>query len=260
MELLAGDNDMMTTVRESDCTFTFDFSKVYWNSRLHTEHKRVVSMFSAGDVVVDMFAGVGPFAIPACKRGCVVYANDLNPHSYSALCENAKRNHVSHKLHAYNMDGREFIRTISGQLLNSGDAATQGRVYSHVIMNLPALGPEFLDTFKGLFREIPTDLRHRVKLPMVHCYCFSKSSEPDRDALSMVEKNLGVSLEGDACVIFQVRAVAPNKVMMRISFQLPDKVVYTYGEEAATDVPGKMELAFSLQLLLNKQIISLVLV
>eukprot|EP00730_Choanoeca_flexa_P016060 TRINITY_DN7513_c0_g1_i2.p2 TRINITY_DN7513_c0_g1~~TRINITY_DN7513_c0_g1_i2.p2 ORF type:complete len:113 (+),score=9.67 TRINITY_DN7513_c0_g1_i2:75-413(+) len=70
-------------VKESKCTFRFDFSKVYWNSRLHSEHERVVNKFRSNDVICDMMAGVGPFALPAGKRGCLVYANDLNPNSYT---------------------------------------------------------------------------------------------------------------------------------------------------------------------------------
>lgn len=41
-------------------------------------------------------AGVGPFALPAAKQGCVVFANDLNPESYQWLKNNIERNHVSH--------------------------------------------------------------------------------------------------------------------------------------------------------------------
>jgi tRNA G37 N-methylase Trm5 len=40
-------------------------------------------------------AGVGPFSIPAVKKGALVYANDLNPASYKWLCENVKLNKVS---------------------------------------------------------------------------------------------------------------------------------------------------------------------
>lgn len=80
---------------ESDCSFTFDFTAVYWNSRLHTEHERMVHLFQPGDVVVDVMAGVGPFAIPAAKRGCAVLANDLNPCSYEYLCRNIVANRAS---------------------------------------------------------------------------------------------------------------------------------------------------------------------
>ena len=43
--------------------------QVYWNSRLEREHRRIVHMLSADDVVCDMFAGIGPFAVPAALRG-----------------------------------------------------------------------------------------------------------------------------------------------------------------------------------------------
>jgi tRNA G37 N-methylase Trm5 len=47
-------------------------SQVYWNSRLETEHKRLVSSFKPGEVVADIMAGIGPFAVPAGKHGCKV--------------------------------------------------------------------------------------------------------------------------------------------------------------------------------------------
>lgn len=45
-------------------------------------------------VLGDMFAGVGPFALPAAKKGCTVYANDLNPNCFKYLQENAEGNKV----------------------------------------------------------------------------------------------------------------------------------------------------------------------
>lgn len=79
---------------ESDCTFVFDFAKVYWNSRLHTEHGRLVELFKPEDVVADVFAGVGPFAVPAGRKGCGVFANDLNPESFNFLELNIEKNNV----------------------------------------------------------------------------------------------------------------------------------------------------------------------
>lgn len=45
---------------------------MYWNSRLEQEHKRLVDTFRPGQVVVDMMAGIGPFAVPAAQKGCSV--------------------------------------------------------------------------------------------------------------------------------------------------------------------------------------------
>ena len=48
-----------------------------------------------GDVVYDVFAGVGPFAVPAARKKCIVFANDLNPDSFKWLQHNMKLNKVS---------------------------------------------------------------------------------------------------------------------------------------------------------------------
>jgi tRNA (guanine37-N1)-methyltransferase len=100
-EVLAGEDDMNVEIREGDCTFKFDYSKVYWNSRLQTEHKRLVDSFSPGDVVCDVMAGVGPFACPAGKKGVFVWANDLNPDSYASMKDAITRNKVRISMSEY---------------------------------------------------------------------------------------------------------------------------------------------------------------
>lgn len=95
-ELLAGDPSLDVTVKELECVFRFDYSKVYWNSRLSTEHERLVNMFYPGEAVCDVMAGVGPFAVPAGKKGVFVWANDLNPASYASLTDSIASNKVCH--------------------------------------------------------------------------------------------------------------------------------------------------------------------
>ena len=230
MELLAGENKMLTTVKEHGCSFTFDFSKVYWNSRLQSEHKRLVDTFRKGETVCDMFAGVGPFAIPAARKGCVLYANDLNPESYTALCKNCKLNHVEDNVHCFNMDAREFVK----------DLFTKNTklCLDHVIMNLPATAVDFLDTFKGICRVTSPELDTAetgvftgTKLPMVHCYCFSKADDPVLDALNQVKSRLGVA-EMKSVRVYNVRNVAPKKMMMCVSFALPHEFAFAEQEGA----------------------------
>jgi tRNA (guanine37-N1)-methyltransferase len=111
-EVLAGNASLVTEVKQHGATFRLDYGSVYWNSRLEAEHKRVFSQFQPGEVIVDMFAGIGPFAIPAAQQGCIVYANDLNPTSVKYLKMNSEINKVLGRVKAYNMDAREFIQTI----------------------------------------------------------------------------------------------------------------------------------------------------
>jgi tRNA (guanine37-N1)-methyltransferase len=93
-ELLAGDPDMNVEVKAENCFFNFDFSKVYWNTRLNTEHHRMISLFQAGEAVCDVMAGVGPFAVPSGKKNVFVWANDLNPDSFTSLEKAIRRNKV----------------------------------------------------------------------------------------------------------------------------------------------------------------------
>ena len=94
-ELLAGVDDLNVEVYEEDCYFHFDYSKVYWNQRLNTEHHRIVQKFSPGEAICDAMAGVGPFAVPAGKKRCWVMANDLNPDSFASLKDAIIGNKVS---------------------------------------------------------------------------------------------------------------------------------------------------------------------
>uniref|UniRef100_A0A251TPV0 tRNA (guanine(37)-N1)-methyltransferase n=1 Tax=Helianthus annuus TaxID=4232 RepID=A0A251TPV0_HELAN len=108
-EILAGKPDMATEVKQYGATFKLDYGLVYWNSRLEHEHIRLVNKFDQGDIICDMFAGIGPFAIPAAQKGCFVYANDLNPDSVRYLKINADVNKANNNIRAYNMDARVFM-------------------------------------------------------------------------------------------------------------------------------------------------------
>lgn len=108
-EILMGEHDMVTEVKQYGATFKLDYGLVYWNSRLEHEHIRLVSLFQPGEIICDMFAGIGPFAIPAAQKECIVYGNDLNPDSVQYLKVNAEINKVSDRVHVYNLDARKFI-------------------------------------------------------------------------------------------------------------------------------------------------------
>ena len=246
MEVLAGEQSLETSVKEHGCVYEFDFSTVYWNSRLQTEHKRLVDKLSSSEIICDMFAGVGPFVIPAAKKGCLVYANDLNPESYKALCHNAKINHVENKVKVYNMDGRDFVRKLVSnwgkQELKGCESSVKkiedSKLFTQVIMNLPASAAEFLDIFKSLltpFKDkfVSSESSSAVaKLPQIHCYCFSKSPEPVADAKKQVEEVLGVELVSE-CICYYVRDVAPQKAMICVSFRVPESVAFMDQNQAS---------------------------
>ncbi|KAJ3855274.1 Met-10+ like-protein-domain-containing protein [Lentinula lateritia] len=259
MEVIAGEPDFIVEHHESDCRFTFDFSRVYWNSRLHTEHDRIVQSVHPGEVLVDVFAGVGPFAIPAGKKGCAVMANDLNPASYMYLCQNIRDNEVSDEVRAFCEDGRDFIRNAFTRVYDTPFPAYTGPKLSktalrklqkqttcdkpssdstptpsekanlprnkidHFVMNLPDTAIMFLDVFRGV---LSTQALQEVysTMPTIHCHCFTRELEPEQaeiDIKRRVEEKLGGPIDAE---IRKVRSVAPGKEMYCISFRLPFEV------------------------------------
>ncbi|EFJ46503.1 hypothetical protein VOLCADRAFT_81828 [Volvox carteri f. nagariensis] len=231
MEVIAGEKKLETEVTQHGARFRLDFSQVYWNSRLESEHLRLVSSFQQGQVLVDMMAGIGPFAIPAAQKGLTVYANDLNPRSAHYLAVNARLNRLGPSgLHVFNMDGRAFLR-----LLNSADLGSLpdvpecfappagGVVFDHLVMNLPASAIEFLDALSGAFDPATWSER---SLPWVHCYTFKRAAETEADILAKAEHYLGGPLEPGSCSVHTVRDVAPNKLMLCLSFRVPRDVAF----------------------------------
>jgi tRNA (guanine37-N1)-methyltransferase len=39
LEVIAGENNFVATVKEGNCRFEFDYSQVYWNSNNHTDRE-----------------------------------------------------------------------------------------------------------------------------------------------------------------------------------------------------------------------------
>uniref|UniRef100_A0A7G3AW99 tRNA (guanine(37)-N1)-methyltransferase n=1 Tax=Lutzomyia longipalpis TaxID=7200 RepID=A0A7G3AW99_LUTLO len=232
MELLAGEEDYKVEVRENGCVFEFDFAKVYWNPRLASEHERIVKSLKPGDHFCDVFAGVGPFSVPAARK-CHVLANDLNPDSFQWLQHNAKRNKVEKSLKAFNRDGREFIRKELKEHLMEFWKLNDPEKTFVIAMNLPAMAVEFLDTFPGLFADHPEVQTPGRSLPVVHVYTFVKGG-PAEDARKAAEANLGQEITNFDGVSF-VRNVAPNKDMFREAQKMGRKNRHTLIQNAKAD-------------------------
>lgn len=238
LELICGEPNYEVEVKEHGCIFEFDFSKVYWNPRLSTEHNRIVNLLKPNDILYDVFAGVGPFSIPAAKKKkCYVLANDLNPESFKWLNVNVKKNKCSNLIQTFNKDGRQFIlEEIRLDLLKrwKSKSNTNKKDYNiHITMNLPAMAVEFLNAFNNLFTkdDFNDDLIQNIDeispLPLVHVYTFSKDENAEEKLKNIIEIQLGgYSLSDNLVGIYFVRNVAPNKDMYRISFYLTKEILF----------------------------------
>jgi tRNA (guanine37-N1)-methyltransferase len=93
LEHLAGEDNSVTIHREFGSRFKLDVKKVYFSPRLATERRRISKQVENNELIVDMFAGIGPFSISIAKEHEVkLFAVDINPDAYKYLKENIKLN------------------------------------------------------------------------------------------------------------------------------------------------------------------------
>lgn len=131
---LAGENRTKTVHREYGLSFHVDIARVYFNPRLATEHRRIAEEALDGDVVLDMFSGVGGFSIHIANlKNSTVVAVDLNP--------------VAAALAALNV--RENKRKLKGRVLVlRADSALLPRIlkplFTRIVMNHPTASKYYL--------------------------------------------------------------------------------------------------------------------
>lgn len=135
LEILAGEDNTETEYKEFGCKFTVDVENAFFSPRLSTERERIANLIQDGEIMTNMFAGVGMFSIMAAKKKkCTVYSLDINPVA-SKLCEkNIKQNKLAGDVISINGDSSEIIKE---QLVDKSD---------RTLMLLPERSDEFLES------------------------------------------------------------------------------------------------------------------
>ena len=134
LKLLAGEEKTTTIYKEFGCTFEVDVAKCYFSPRLSHERARIAKMVQNGEVVVNMFAGVGCFSISIAKAvsQVKVYSIDVNPIAFEFMVKNVRKNRVYDKVQPILGDAKTVIEN-----------HLQG-VSDRVLMPLPELALQYL--------------------------------------------------------------------------------------------------------------------
>ena len=193
---VVGGDGTETVHREYGTEFELDIAEVYFSPRLATERHRVITQIDPDEHLFDMFAGVGPFVIPAAKRGADCVGVDLNGAAIDYLRRNADRNGVSDRVTAIHDD----VREVSGY----------GGWADRILMNLPHSADEFLDTAVALAGEEC----------VLHYYDIQHDSDPfgpgERAIRAAAEPSYDVTVETRR----EVRSYAPHEVNVCLDVRL----------------------------------------
>jgi tRNA (guanine37-N1)-methyltransferase len=132
VEIIAGENQTLTTHTEYGLSFNVDIGTTYFSPRLASERKRVADLVKSDEIIVDMFAGVAPFSIMIARfaKPKVVYAIDKNKEAIALARQNAKQNHVLESVEVIHADARNAKKVIPLKA-------------DRIIMNLPFAAYKF---------------------------------------------------------------------------------------------------------------------
>jgi tRNA wybutosine-synthesizing protein 2 len=135
-EVVAGDLNTVTTFTEAGIKFVLDPLAVTFSRGNREERMRISSIVRSGETVVDMFACVGQFALPAAiGKSSRVFAIEIDQVAYTFLLRNIELNKLENKVVAILGDCRDV------QPVDVADMVVMG--YLH---NTFAYLPAALDT------------------------------------------------------------------------------------------------------------------
>jgi len=173
LEHVAGENKTVTLHKESGCLFSVDVEKCYFSPRLSFERMRVAKQVRDGEVIVNMFAGVGCFSIVIAKNSNAekIYSIDINPAAVEYMKENVRLNRVYGRVIPILGDAKEVIlQRLSGKA-------------ERVLMPLPEKAYEYLPYAISAFKN---------QRGVVHYYNFEhakKGEDPvEKVKLKVIKK------------------------------------------------------------------------
>lgn len=157
MKHILGEKSTVTAYKEHGCVMEFDVSKVYFSPRLSHERRRIAEEVKAGEDVLVMFAGVGPFALVIAKKqpkAEKIAAVEMNPDAVEYMQKNIIKNKMSNRITAHLGDVRDIVPNL-------------GKKFDRVLMPLPKGAEHFLDVAVNAAK----------KGGVIHFYHFSKEGE-----------------------------------------------------------------------------------
>jgi len=190
LEVIAGEEKTETTHKEYGCSFDVDLEEVYFSPRLAHERNRITQKVEDGEVITNMFAGVGCYSILAAVNSNPekVYSIDKNEKAVEYMKRNIRKNKVGDKVIPVKGDARDVI---DEYLIGKSD---------RVLMPLPEFARDFIDYAVKTVKP---------EGGVIHFYDYGEEPEvfePSFEFIKDLDIDRSVELKDKAIV----RSYAPN--------------------------------------------------
>ncbi|MHA1167858.1 MAG: class I SAM-dependent methyltransferase [Candidatus Hodarchaeales archaeon] len=196
LELIAGEDVETVVHREHGVKMIVNIKKAFFNPRLGNEHQRIAELVEPGEIVLDFFTGVGPFALLITKmKKTTVFAVDINPAAIDCLNESMKINKLAGEIVSITGD----IKTVVEKL----------PLADRIIMNLPG----------GSLGHLKLALEKIRNGGTIHFYGFSQKNAVDpleNVTRSVMEVLAANNFDGCISESFILREVSVAKFQIAI--------------------------------------------
>jgi tRNA wybutosine-synthesizing protein 2 len=173
VQWLAGKKNTLTKVRENQCDFIVDISKVMFSKGNQEEKRRIVKQIQEGEEVIDMFAGIGYFTIPIAKlTSAKIWAIELNPDSIKLLKQNLKLNKIENK-----------VKVIQGD--SNIEAIALGKKFDRIHMGF----------FPGTYDFLPTALEICKEKGIIHFHEVAENPEQIEEKIKQISSQEKVKIK-----------------------------------------------------------------
>jgi len=178
LEHIAGENISETIHKEHGIKLKLDIKDVYFSPRLATERLRVCKQVNDNEIILDMFAGIGPFPILIAKNKKVkIFAVDINKSAIEYMKKNLRLNKLQGEINPIIGD----INKVAKERFEK-----KGIKFDRIIMNLPGTSFEFLDLAISLIDNEGC---------IIHYYEFSDSYNQAIERVKKVSNKYGMVSE-----------------------------------------------------------------
>ncbi|HET6404306.1 MAG TPA: class I SAM-dependent methyltransferase family protein [Candidatus Thermoplasmatota archaeon] len=199
LRVLAGEPTTATEHVEHGIRIRVDPATCYFSPRLATERRRVAALVRPGERVVDLMAGVGPFALVVAKHSDAarIDAVDLNDAAIAFARENARLNKLDARVFPEHADARAW-------------AAAHPGVADRVITNLPHSAHAFAEDALRVLKEEG----------VWHYHCIQPDEDLGRHLAELASRaaDVGRSLRVTATRV--VRAYSPREKHFAVDFDV----------------------------------------
>lgn len=185
---IAGEERTLTEHKENHLRLMVDVEKCYFSPRLSTERLRVAEAAQDGEVVLNMFAGVGPYSITLAKRRSVeVFSCELNAVAYDLHVRNNKLNKVEGSVKMFNADASRLPGLVDVR-------------FDRILMPHPSQSNKFLPVAVTLLKE----------KGWIHYYRHVSAYDLPEAGRVLTAELRGILGDGPVLTIRRVREIGPR--------------------------------------------------